>query len=417
MIFQVSKANRALRGIVKLDGSKSISNRALMIRALCDDSFAIQNLSSSDDSVAMKELIDSPSYTLDVGPAGTTFRFLTAYLAIQPGEKILTGSERMQKRPIGALVEALNALGANISYTAESGYPPLRIGEPGDLGATSHIRIPAHISSQFISALLMIAPSLPRGLHITLEGDLVSRSYLQMTLTMMSYFGIAYTFEGQEIFVGPQAYQARPYTVESDWSAASYHYANAALSDALDLRLQGLHQDSMQGDAITMDLFDRLGVTSTWENGDLRLTKGSPRVQVLDHDYLLCPDIAQTIAVVAAGLNIPALFTGLQTLSIKETDRIQALKDELAKVGVSFAKVPPRFASKSGQQQYLVEGQASWEAPPRFATYHDHRMAMAFAPLSMLGTIQMEDPRVVEKSYTGFWRDLTDLGWTVELID
>ncbi|NND06665.1 MAG: 3-phosphoshikimate 1-carboxyvinyltransferase [Saprospiraceae bacterium] len=417
MTFLISKENKQLTGDILLDGSKSISNRALLIRALTSEHFDISHLSTSEDSQTMVRLLNSADQELDAGPAGTTFRFLTAYLAIKEGEQILTGSARMKQRPIGPLVDALNILGANIQYLEKKGYPPLRIGDPQNLGKSSTLQIPADISSQFISALLMIAPVLPNGLEIKLVGDLVSASYLQMTLTMMHHFGITYSYQDQVIRVPTQSYQAKPYTVEADWSAASYHYAAASLAVDADLRLHGLQPQSMQGDSITSALFKKLGLITTWHNEGLQITRHGKPDGMLEHDYLLCPDIAQTIAVAAAGLGISSLFSGLETLSIKETDRIAALQTELMKVGTSFHKMPARFSKETQKTYYMLEGKASWDQPPRFATYHDHRMAMAFAPLSILAPVVIEDPGVVGKSYPGFWDDLTTLGWSIELID
>lgn len=416
MTFLVSKEDRNLAGDIILDGSKSISNRALLIRALCEDHFEIDHLSTSDDSKAMLSLLGTDESELDAGPAGTTFRFLTAYLALQPGEQVLTGSDRMKQRPIGPLVDALNSLGADISYLEKEGYPPLLFKDPHDLGKNYKLSIPANISSQFISALLMIGPVLPRGIEVTLEGNLVSASYLQMTLTMMQDFGIEYSFEGQVITIPPQSYQGKRYKVESDWSAASYHYANAALADEVSLRLGGLRQNSMQGDSATVLLFNRLGLQTDWDDDGLTITRIGKPEGLLEHDYILCPDIAQTLAVVTGGLGIHGLFTGLETLSIKETDRIAALRDELAKVGVHFGKMPPRFSQESRKQFYAVDGKAEWSDPPLFETYHDHRMAMAFAPLGMIAPVMIKDPKVVGKSYPDFWKDLTKVGFTIQLV-
>ena len=416
MIFKLRKNDRNLTGQVHLDGSKSISNRALIIRALSGQDFPIHNLSSCDDTVTMEQLLTSSDSIFDVGPAGTTFRFLTAYLALQPGSQVLTGSDRMKQRPIGPLVTALRRLGAEIQYLDKEGYPPLKINSPQLQNQALELSIPANISSQFISALLMIAPVLPRGLIVHLEGELVSASYLKMTLAVMSHFGIDAVYEGQSIKIAPQTYQGATYTVESDWSAASYHFALAALAEEVDYTLTGLFSESLQGDSITPVLFQSLGITSQWQDGKLHLTNGADAKTAFEHDYLLCPDIAQTMAVVLGARGISGLFSGLQTLSIKETDRIAALRTELAKVQVSFAKMPARFSSKSEQEYYMIEGKAVWTETPTFATYHDHRMAMAFAPLAMIQAVQIEDPEVVTKSYPDFWKHLTDVGFTIELV-
>ncbi len=416
MKFLVLKDNPAIKGEIPLDGSKSISNRVLMIRALCKTPFQIHNLSTSEDTKAMETLITRSDGELDVGPAGTTFRFLTAYFATQEGEQILTGSTRMKQRPIGALVDALRLLGADIEYLAEAGYPPLLIKSPRDLGRQSELDIPANISSQFISALLMIAPVLPAGIKIKLVGQLVSASYLKMTLDMMKQFGIDYHFDENIIEVRPQEYQPNDFRVESDWSAASYHYALAALAQDAELTLRGLDRNSSQGDAVTPELFANLGLTTDWLEDGVLIRKNRKIKSHIEHDFILCPDIAQTVAVVCGALGVTGAFTGLETLSIKETDRILALKNELGKVDVSFVKAPARFSDRTGKIFHLVEGKAKWTEPPVFETYHDHRMAMAFAPLSMIKPVIIDDPEVVGKSYPGFWRDLISLGWCLDMV-
>ncbi len=416
MIFSLNKESPVVEGQIHLDGSKSISNRALMIKALSKKDFPIRNLSTSEDTVAMERLLRSQEGVLDTGPAGTTFRFLTAYLATQPGEQILTGSERMKQRPIGPLVDALNKLGANISYVEQEGFPPLRIESPIDLGRTDHLVMPGDISSQFISALVMIGPVMPKGLRIEIKGDLVSASYLQMTLSMLQDFGVSTRFHNNVIHIPPQLYQGKQYMVESDWSAASYHYAIAALAQEVSLTLTGLKQESMQGDSATTGLFAGLGVQSSWSNGSLELWKSDSKTKLFEHDFIRCPDVAQTIAVTLAGLGIPGVLKGLKTLSIKETDRIAALRTELAKVNVSFDQADQNIQGK-GSEKFMVKGKASWSDPPLFASYHDHRMAMAFAPLGLLGTVRIEDPKVVGKSYPDFWKDLTSLGFAIQLED
>jgi len=416
MNFQLRANQSIARGHIHLAGSKSISNRVLIIRALCGDHFEIEGLASAADTDTMQKLLASDGEVYDVGPAGTTFRFLTAYLALQPGRQILTGSERMLQRPIGPLVDALNGLGAKITYQKREGYPPLIIDAPGELAAGSRIDIPADISSQFISALLMIGPYLPGGLTINLVGELVSRPYLEMTLRAMDYFGVQTTFEQNVIEIPEGRYLARPITVEADWSAASYHYASAALAPEADITLEGLFPESWQGDAVCPSLFSGLGVVSTWSDGKLHLSKSEEQKQMVEHDYLECPDIAQTVAAVCAGLGRPALFTGLETLRIKETDRIAALQTELGKIGVAFAKLPPRF-TKTERETFMIDGQPAWQEPPLFATYHDHRMAMALAPLAWINPVQIEDIDVVDKSYPEFWKDLVELGIGVEMVE
>lgn len=412
--YQLQKTDRKINGQLRLTGSKSISNRALIIRALSGQDFPLQYLAKANDTDLMMELLASKKEIRDAGPAGTTFRFLTAYFALQPGSQVLTGTDRMKQRPIGVLVEALKQLGANIQYLGKEGYPPLRIGPPTDIGKTDELTISASTSSQFISALLMIAPVLPTGLKLKLDGKIVSRSYIEMTLGLMQKFGVAHDWTDQTITISPQDYQAAPFTVEADWSAASYHYALAAFADELDLQLDGLFPNSFQGDAALVEIMEQFGVQTEFNDTGLRLTKsGKALPPMFEWDFILCPDIAQTMAVICAGLGVPGLFTGLETLSIKETDRIKALQVELGKVGAFLSKLPPRFSPKSNKQFYMVEGTATLENLPSFATYEDHRMAMAFAPLAMLGKIQIEDPMVVIKSYPAFYEDLELLGFEV----
>ncbi|MBX2816665.1 MAG: 3-phosphoshikimate 1-carboxyvinyltransferase [Saprospiraceae bacterium] len=416
MNFKVKKPKGgSVKGAIRLDGSKSISNRALIIRSLSGHDFNLEGLSTAKDTETLDRLLTTSSNVLDVGPAGTTFRFLTAYLALQEGTQELTGSARMQERPIGALVDALNGLGASIRYKHKEGYPPLMIGSPGEIAVGATVRMPATISSQFISAMLMIGPTLPGGLQIELEGDLVSPSYLNMTIEIMKHFGASVEFEGSQIKIAPTGYSPADFVVEADWSAASYHYALAALAEDVDLRLSGLFADSWQGDSVCMSLFEQLGVVSSWDGKVLRLQQNQQRKRTFKHHYLDCPDIAQTMAVVSAGLGIPAVFTGLETLRIKETDRILALKQELAKTNVFFYPLPPKL-SGSDQETFVTEGKSSWEKTPSFATYHDHRMAMAFAPLALLDDVIVEDVRVVDKSYPDFWKDLLSLGFSVEMV-
>lgn len=413
MIQGLYHPTRRIEGELTLAGSKSISNRALIIRALSPDPFPIHRLANANDTQLLEALLASTDTLRDAGPAGTTFRFLTAYLSLQPGEQILTGSERMKQRPIGALVEALRSLGARIDYLEKEGYPPLRIGEPDNMGLkTNEITIPANTSSQYITALLLIAPTLPNGLKLHLTGHIVSRSYIELTLQLMKYFGVQHQWEGAVISVPPQAYQPRPFTVEADWSAASYYYSIAALAGSTNLVLKGLFENSAQGDAVLAKIMPQLGVHTEWIPDGLRLSKKEGTLPpVFEWDFLDCPDIAQTLAVVCGAVGVQGLFTGLETLRIKETDRIAALKQELAKVGVKLSALPARFSKRDNREHYLISEKAEVKAEPLFQTYEDHRMAMAFAPLALLGPIQIEAPQVVEKSYPDFWRDLRSLGF------
>ena len=429
-LLHLSRPNRALHGHISLDGSKSLSNRALIILALAGAESAgwLQNLSTSKDTGTLQRLLaQSDAETYDAGDAGTTFRFMTAYLATRPGIQVLTGSARMRERPVGALVRALQALGADIDFLEKEGYPPLRIGEPGKLGKTARsIRVEAGVSSQFLSALLMIGPCLPGGLELIPEGRLVSRPYLEMTMRMMRHFGVRVDWQGENIVVSAGAYTPRPFTIEADWSAASYWYALAAFAEMAEITLKGLFEDSWQGDAVVKDMMEWFGVETVFNPTPIPSLEGNGGGIVLrkhaqslpasfEWNFLECPDIAQTLAVVCAGLGVPGTFTGLETLSIKETNRIAALQTELGKLGVSFEKLPAPIPAS--QTAYLVEGKAIWKNTPRFATYGDHRMAMAFAPLAMFAPVEIEHPAVVAKSYPEFWEHLEQAGFILRKLE
>lgn len=416
MTYELSHPGGPLTGHIELTGSKSIANRALIIRALTDGDFPIHRLAAADDTVRLERLLASDDEILDAGPAGTTFRFLTGYLSRRPGYQVLTGSQRMKERPIGILVNALRALGADIEYTENEGYPPLRIGH-SQLDKTNKLTIAADTSSQYISSLLMLAPTLPNGLQLTLEGEIVSVPYIKMTLSLMAYFGVAHSWEGQTISVAPQAYQAREFTVEADWSAASYYYGLAALAPTADLQIDGLFAESVQGDSVVKDLYARFGVTTTFNDSGLRIEKpaGASAPPLFEQDFVECPDIAQTLMATCAGLGVQALYSGLQTLFIKETDRVKAMKTEMAKLGIALYKIPPHMSGAGpGVTYFGQEGKADYTAgAPVFATYHDHRMAMALAPLALQNPVRIENAMVVEKSYPDFYRDFEKLGFVV----
>jgi 3-phosphoshikimate 1-carboxyvinyltransferase len=421
MIYEITKSDRRIVGDITLDGSKSISNRLLIIKALCKKPFDIHNLSTSKDTQTLDKLLNHQTGdTFDCGAAGTTFRFLTAYLALQNGTQILTGSERMKQRPIGKLVAALRSLGCNIDYLENEGYPPLQINAPNDL-IVNELSIAADTSSQYITALLLIAPTLPNGLRLTLEGTIVSLPYINMTLALMQHFGVEHAWEGNTIVVKKQEYISKNITVEADWSAASYYYALAVFADELDLTLRGLFKNSLQGDSVATELGFHFGVDTIFDadtEGVLKLKKtGNPMTELFEWDFLKCPDIAQTFAVICAGTGVQGLFTGLETLFIKETDRVEALKTELAKGNTYFAKLPIRFSRRSQKQFFTIEGQLGFKETPTFPTYEDHRMAMSFAPLAMYQAVRIEDPSVVNKSYGNYWRDLTVLGFDVKEIN
>ncbi len=401
----IPKHNRILKGEIVLTASKSESNRVLLIRALCDTSFPIHNLAAAKDTQTMIQLLESKSNTWDVGPAGTTMRFLTAYAALQPGNKIMTGSERMRNRPIKILVDALRALGADIKYTEKDGCPPLDI-KGGKLKG-GKISIDGSVSSQYLSALLMIAPKLKGGLEMHLTGKVASVPYLTMTLRLMEYFGAKSSWDGAVIKVEEGSYEPKEFTVEADWSGASYWYQMAAFATELDLRIYGLKATlfSLQGDSAIVEMYDRLGVKSTFFPGGVHLTKNNKSLSPeFNDDFTHCPDVAQTLAVTMAGLGIGGKLTGLESLRIKETDRIAAVQNELAKFGIEVGAV--------GDHTMVVHPGKLKESPVAVETYEDHRMAMAFAPLAMLvNGIQIEEPEVVEKSYPAFWTDLEKVGF------
>jgi 3-phosphoshikimate 1-carboxyvinyltransferase len=413
MKYSLRKANRSIVGEISLAGSKSVSNRALIIRALCRDHFAIHHLANARDTVLLDGLLASEEKIRDAGAAGTTFRFMTAYLAMQEGVQILTGTERMKQRPIGVLVDALRQLGASIRYLEKAGYPPLEIGTPADFGQQNRLQISAGTSSQYISALLMIAPRLPRGLELELVGKIVSRPYIEMTLNLMAYFGIQYRWEDNLIQISPQDYQARAFTIEADWSAASYYYIMAAFATELDLQLNGLFPDSVQGDAVLVDIGRKFGVETSFNERGVHLKKIKGHRQAgFSWDFIQCPDLAQSIAVICGGLGVSGDFKGVETLRIKETDRITALQIELGKLGV---EITPR-SEPQGKECFAIQGLARFDEEPVFATYEDHRMAMAFAPLAMFNPVSIADPGVVVKSYPDYFQDLEKIGFTVEQV-
>ena len=415
MNIKISHPTKIAKGTINLTGSKSISNRALIIQALCKDKFEIDNLSNSKDTQTLVKLLDSEEIELNAGHAGTTYRFMTAYCAVTGRASILSGSERMHQRPIGELVEALKSLGANIEYVDNEGYPPLEI-KKGEINK-SEVQLKASISSQFITALLLVAPTLPNGLTITLESEPVSRPYIEMTLRMMEYFGVEHSWDDLVINIAPQDYVAKDYFVESDWSSASYLYAIAAISNEADITINGLTQQKLQGDSAISDMMTSFGIESTFTTRSVRITKSNNNVlPFYEYDFISQPDIAQTVAVIGAAKGTSLLMTGLQTLAIKETDRTKALKTELAKFDITFAKLPLRFSQKKEVQYYMQEGKAVSNQEAVIETYDDHRMAMAFAPLAINFPLVIQDKEVVRKSYPTYWDDLVQLGFVIESL-
>jgi 3-phosphoshikimate 1-carboxyvinyltransferase len=408
MNYKLQFSSNILNGEVTLAGSKSISNRVLIIQALCNTDFNIDALANANDTELLSHLLKSNDEVLDAGPAGTTFRFMTAYLTLFGGNRILTGSERMKQRPIKVLVDACRKLGATIHYLENEGFPPLNI-VSGTITGGKQLAIPANTSSQYISALLLIAPILPGGLSLELTGKIVSRPYIEMTLGLMQYFGISHKWENQVIVIEEQPYQAKSFTVEADWSAASYYYSLAAMSDQADICLNGLFENSLQGDSALINIFDSFGVKTYFTERGIRIVKDQAVIpDTFHYDFILCPDLAQTLAVVCAGLGTKGYFSGLETLRIKETDRIQALENEISKGGCHISL----FSTDAftGKEIFEVSGKFESSDIPVFKTYEDHRMAMAFAPLALLMPIEIEEPMVVIKSYPDFWTDFQHLG-------
>lgn len=408
-------APAVLNHTVDLPSSKSVSNRALIIHALSGGGMLPQNLSDCDDTdVMIKALRDMPE-VIDIKAAGTAMRFLTAYLAVTPGRHTITGTERMRHRPIRLLVDALRYLGAEVEYAGEEGYPPLRItGRPLDGG---RIEISGNVSSQYISALLMIGPVLRDGLRLHLTGDIISRPYIDMTLWIMGEFGAeAEWTDISTITVAPKPYAARGYNIENDWSAASYWYEMVALGGRdSEVTLTGLMDGSKQGDSSVRYIFSLLGVKTTFgttEEGvptTVRLSRNGHCVPRLEYDFINSPDLAQTFVVCCAALGVPFRFTGLQTLRIKETDRIEALKREMGKLGYVLRDVEGRELVWSGERCAPLPDAA-------VDTYDDHRMALAFAPLAMKwGRVRINNPHVVTKSYPHFWNDLKSSGFAIDI--
>ena len=394
------------RTTVKLPSSKSISNRALILNALSSSPYAVDNLSDCDDTNLMVNALQAEGGDFNVGAAGTTMRFLTAFLANRPGEWTITGTERMKNRPIKVLVEALNALGAHISYMEKTGFPPLRIS--GSALPGGEIALPGNVSSQYISAILMVAPLMEKGVTLHLEGEIVSRPYIHITLQLMKQFGVSATWEDHTIQVWPQTYTPIRFLVESDWSAASYWYEMMALSPKAEIELLGLFKESLQGDAAGAKLFERLGVETHFTDRGVKLRHTGIRCKELTYDFVNEPDLAQTFVVTCALLGVPFRFTGLQSLKIKETDRIAALQTELRKLGYVLRDAQDSILSWDGER-------CEPEAHPVIATYEDHRMALSFAPAALVRPegIAIAHPEVVSKSYPHYWSDLRAAGFTV----
>ncbi|MBS1522272.1 MAG: 3-phosphoshikimate 1-carboxyvinyltransferase [Bacteroidetes bacterium] len=420
----LTKKGKSVNGTIHLTGSKSECNRALIIEALSKGKVKVENISDAADTVTLAGIlksevrnqklevlhnseIENPKSEINIGPAGTAMRFLTAYFTLQDEEVILTGSERMKQRPIGILVNALRDLGAHIEYAENEGFPPLKI-KGGFEQLSEKISIKGDISSQYITALLLIASQLPQGLILHIEGELTSRPYVEMTLSMLRQAGIQHQWVGNNIHIPHQEFKETSLPVEPDWSAASYWYSIAALADEAELFLPGLTAYSLQGDSVITEIMANFGITSQFINGGVHLKKEPKPLGRKIFDLKSCPDLAQTVTVVCAALGHDATFTGLETLKIKETDRVKALQNELAKIGVKLIE--------KGQVYKLDCSERFIPEKIFINTYDDHRMAMALAPLALLiPEIEVEDYMVVEKSYPAFWEDLKKVGFEVEV--
>ena len=442
--IRLTAPTEVINVVITLPSSKSICNRALIMHALSGATDSIQNLSDCDDTSVMLRALKEMPEVIDIHAAGTAMRFLTAFLSITEGEHIITGTERMKQRPIRILVDALRMLGAQITYTEQEGFPPLQIS--GCPLSQHEVSLPGHVSSQYISALLLIGPMLPNGLHLTLTGDIVSRPYINLTLQLMKNFGAdASWITSNELLVKAQPYHSIPFTVESDWSAASYWYEIVALSSDATVVLPSLYADSFQGDAKVAELFSVLGVSTQYEEdencngvkeGETEkardkakdketekeeakdktvpqsrsvILKRIPRtIQRMEYDFVNQPDLAQTFVVTCALLDIPFCFSGLQSLKIKETDRMAALINELRKLGYVLTETDGSILSWNGER-------CKADTHPVIDTYEDHRMAMAFAPVCLhIKDLRINNPQVVSKSYPRYWETLTQAGFGIE---
>lgn len=410
------EAPQKMRGKVALPASKSLSNRALIVCALAHkgegaDSVerGLKHLAECDDTFVMRRALRQPeALSVDIMAAGTAMRFLTAYYAVTEGERVITGTERMKNRPIALLVDALRALGADITYAEREGFPPLRIKGRTLKGGT--VTLAGNVSSQYISALLLIAPMLSEGLVLRLTGDVMSRSYIDMTLALMRDFGAKADWEEDHVIkVEPQPYQRGvSYEIESDWSASSYWYELMALTDDAEavICLPRLYEKSLQGDRRVADLFADLGVKTTFTPDGAVLTKQERRISRFDVDLTLQPDLAQTFVTTCSMLGVPFQIAGLQTLRIKETDRIAALQTELHKLGFHLTEEAEGILAWNGERHTLVD--------TTFDTYEDHRMAMSLAPCALrIDNIKVREPQVVSKSYPDFWQHLIQVGFKI----
>lgn len=391
---------------IYLNSSKSESNRLLIIKALSEKEITIKNLSKANDSVLLKNLLESENLVVwDAQDAGTSFRFLTSFLAIKKEHVVLSGTERMKQRPVKVLVDALNKIGAEILYLENEGFPPIYV--KGKINQVKNkLDIPGDISSQYISSLLLIAPLLEKGIEINIEEPFYSRPYVNMTLNLMNSFGIKSAVKGNKISIKNQEFSSGSYIVESDWSAASYWYSILSISDNINnLTLQGLKKKSNQGDSVISELMKSFGVNTQYKEDGIVLTKIKLDTEEIELDFRDCPDLAQTILVVAAYHKIKLKVSGVESLKIKETDRLLAMKNELKKIGCDFYE--------EGNYWLLEKRRREIDDELSIDTYKDHRMAMAFAPLASKKSMIINDPDVVVKSYPTYWEDLKKVGFII----
>ena len=405
MILLKSNDEKKCVGEIKITGSKSETNRLLILKELFKK-ISLSNISNSDDSNVMRKALNSDESIIDIGHAGTAMRFLTSFYAISDGREIvLTGSERMRERPIKILVDALNELGANIKYTGNKGYPPLKI--KGKNISGGEIILPSNISSQYLTSLLLIGPRLKNGLKIKLSGQITSYPYVKLTLEFLKRIGVDLEIKRDSIFVkNITDIKEKNIKIESDWSSASYFFSAVALSRSSNLKLSFFSTDSLQGDSILVKLYKKLGVVSKIKNGNLILSKNSKfqKPNFINLNLNDTPDLAQTIAVTCLGLKINCQLNGLHTLKIKETDRLVALKNEISKFGASV---------KITNDSLHLIAKKNLKHDVEIDTYNDHRMAMAFAPLALKNNIKIKNEKVVTKSYPAFWEDLQSIGFQV----
>jgi 3-phosphoshikimate 1-carboxyvinyltransferase len=410
-MIRISAPTNTINASIKLSGSKSISNRFLIINELLKSNLEFHNLSDSEDTLLLKRALiqvkEKKNALIDVHHAGSDFRFLTAFLSVTEGQWIVSGSERLRNRPIAPLVQALKQLGADISYKEKEGFAPLTIKGKKLKGGT--IELDSSISSQFVTALLLIAPVLENGLTIHLTGNIVSRPYIIMTVELLKKFGVRVNESSDLISVPPSSIFHFPSSIhiESDWSSASYWYSICALKKNSRIKLSFLAKNSLQADSVLPDLFEKLGVKSSFDNESVTISSTGSSIKEFHYDFTNCPDIAQTLAVTCLGLGIKATLFGLSTLKVKETDRIFALKNELERFGTKVT------ISENELQIDPISLNTNFV---RISTYNDHRMAMSFAPLALLTkSIEIDDPSVVEKSYPRFWEDLKSAGFSINL--